>query len=57
MSGVHYYVQSVAPQNDDTFNYKKGDKVRVAYDLNRPENSVVISSKMRMFNLKKGAGD
>ncbi len=52
-----YSKMNIPLGSDFTFNYKKGDKVRVAYDLNRPENSVVISSKMRMCNLKKGAGD
>lgn len=38
---------------DDTFNFKTGEKIKIAYDPSDSENSMVVSSKMEMFNLKR----
>lgn len=37
---------------DHEFDYKKGDKIKVAYDICDPKMNIVISPKMQMFNLK-----
>ena len=50
-SYISYRLQAI--KFDDTFDYQKGDRVNIAYDRQNPRNSIVISSKMEMFDLRK----
>jgi len=37
---------------DPEFDYKKGDKIKVAYDICNPKRNIVASPKMKMFNIR-----
>lgn len=49
-----YFVKFRQPTKfSDDVDCKKGDQVNIAYDRKNPKNSIVVSLKMEMFNLRK----